>query len=208
VYKLDFDTGFSKRFLSLREIVRKPRDYFEKNFGFPANTLRGWENPSSMQRSFKRQTLDRYIEIYAKNLGVIVTTDWLLYGVGTSPIMKEKIFISSDATVDLLLSELPFFFLIDRNLLIRRVNPFYSDFISNKPITEIEGKHFEEVVGTKTFDQHLPIFKEALEGKISRYPFNVSRKNSESKKLLIHCTPAINDYKEIIGFFNFIEKGV
>jgi hypothetical protein len=208
MYRLDFDTGFYKRFQRLRLIVGKSRDYFERNFGFSANTLRSWESPNSGQRSFKIENLNNYIEIYEKYLGVVVTTEWLLYGIGNPPLLKEKILITSDATVDLLLDERPFFFLIDRNMLLRRINPFYSDILSDKPLTDIEGKHIEEILGRKTFKDYYHVFKDALEGRINRYPFYPIKSDKEDQKILINCKPALSTDKKIIGIFNFIEKGI
>jgi transcriptional regulator with XRE-family HTH domain len=208
MYKLDFDTGFYKRFQRLRLMIGKSRDYFERNFGFSASTLRGWESSNSGQRSFKAENLDYYIEIYEKYLGVVVTREWLLYGTGNPPLLKERILISSDTTVDLLLNELPFFFLIDRNMLLRRVNPFYSNILSNKPLTDIEGKHIEDILGRKAFEDYCPVFKEALEGRVSRYPFYPIKADKENQKILINCKPALDADKEIIGIFNFIEKGL
>ena len=72
----------AKRLKHLRNLARRTRTYIEDNYNLPEITLRTWENES---KRLTKEGAERCIEIYRQE-GVIVTVDWLLEGIGMSPV--------------------------------------------------------------------------------------------------------------------------
>jgi SOS-response transcriptional repressor LexA len=71
-----------KRLRHLRAIARRTRTYIQDSYNLPEITLRTWENETKRLTS---EGAERCIEIFRQE-GVIVSIDWLLDGIGLSPL--------------------------------------------------------------------------------------------------------------------------
>jgi hypothetical protein len=148
--------------------------------------------------------LKQYIEIYKKKYGIFVSTDWLITGNGNDPFVSESNLVSIDTAIDLLLDEGLFFFFMDKNLIIRRVNPLFAQLLSAKNPKELNNKQLIDVVGKDKFNSCILPSMQALNGEISTY----SLTPQYNKQVIINvvCKPTLNNNNQIIGTFHFIEK--
>ena len=198
------DEKFSLRMQELREYVSRSREFFASKFGFCARTIKKWETPTITPQYADLEKLSEYLELYRKYLGIIVSTDWVLYGTGESPKLAANSMISISSSSDLLLVGLPFFFSIDKDMLIQRVNPEYLNLLSDKSLEEIEGKPLIDVLGKERYQIYSPLLQEALIGRVDRYSFKPLDESQPS--IIVNCLTGKNNFQEVIGIYNFIEK--
>jgi hypothetical protein len=74
-----------ERALLIRHYLHKPRSYFEKKYQIKQSSLQNWEMASlhsSGMTDYGARTLSRVYQ----NEGLPVTVEWLMYGIGESPI--------------------------------------------------------------------------------------------------------------------------
>jgi hypothetical protein len=201
---IECNESFAKRMIELRKYVSYSRDFFQRRYGICAATIRKWETPANKTYFVNIDILAEYLEVYKKYLGIKVAMDWVLYGSGDAPELVEHHTILTNQSIDLLLTGLPFFFYMDRHMLIQRVNPEYANLLSDKPLEKIEGKTLLDILGNERYNIYAPLLKEALIGRVQKYSFVPYDLNQPG--IIVNCRPGLSDTEDIIGIFNFIEK--
>lgn len=82
----------ARRVKSLRQMTRLSRRAFAEKFGIPASTLQNWEDIGANGLSEKGAIkLTRVL----KFTGIHCSIEWLLHGVGASPIISERLYLDS-----------------------------------------------------------------------------------------------------------------
>jgi HTH-type transcriptional regulator, cell division transcriptional repressor len=80
----------ANRVKSLRQMTRLSRRLFAETYGIPASTLQNWEDIGANGLSEKGAIkLARVL----KTVGIHCSIEWLLYGIGESPIISDQLFL-------------------------------------------------------------------------------------------------------------------
>lgn len=79
-----------KRVESLRRMTRASRRVFAEKYGIPKTSIQNWEDAIGNGLTEKGA---RRLVTALKPAGIICTFEWLLYGVGQSPQISEKLFL-------------------------------------------------------------------------------------------------------------------
>lgn len=141
---------------SLRKSLRLSRRAFGEKFGLSLNTLQNWED--NKNSGLSEEGAERLIKAF-KLAGIQCSIEWLLYGVGTAPMIADPLF---NATKKPLKNEASNTEEKEQQLIVEELKLFREhyalqaiDFMVTDDGMEPRYKHGDYVAGLKHFNEKI-----------------------------------------------------
>ncbi len=195
-----------ERLKYIRELTSLSRAKLAEETKLSASSVEAWE---SDKIKLSNRSISRIIKAY-KSLGLSVSAEWIISGVGQSPLLEtveEQQGSNSEILKMLNLKSPTFIAYMDRHERFLFVNNKYEE-IFNMPASEIVGKKLKDMVGEQGYRIGLPFLKKALMGIECKFEYPWLNQDKGYRYLKLHYIPDIiehNGKKRVKGFYTFIE---
>lgn len=203
----NIDKKVGTRLQLIRGLVNLNRTSASKLLKIPEITLRKWELGHSRLTS---EGVRRCISGYRAH-GLIVKSEWLLFGQGEKPFKLELSKLDNiDNSIDLEILKVindksgELFSYIDKDEKFRLANNRYEN-LFNCSVKDIVGKGLKEIIGLQGYNVCKPFISLALSGHNVQFEYPWEFQPSKYRYLKLEYLPHKNTNGDVVGFFSFIE---